>query len=506
MSLSAQSQSQSHSAGLESHTEIDSQSTTRSSLRVLLSPRYYLSLRKQEATEELGTITEDGTETSGQPVRKKQIGVVSASFLIFNRILGTGVFSTPGVIMQLTGSAGLSMILWLVGTFIAMSGAAVYLEFGTAIPKNGGEKNYLEYVYTKPKFLMTALYASYAMLLGWCSSNSVVFGEYALHAAHVQVGRWNQRAVGLACVTAAFIIQSVSVRWGLRIANVLGTLKFGIILTIIIGGGMALTGRLTIDERPDNLAHPFRDSTPTAYGVLGETRNPEKTLKIASCIGVSLAGTFYMLINVAYFAAVPRREILASAEIIAASFFKNVFGARAETLLCAFVALSAFGTVQAILFAQGRIVQGLGQQGVLPYSRFFASTKPFNSPAAGLGEHYVISTGGLLHIYCFPSRYPTWAPSIKASWPVAVFFLLSNIYLTISPFIPPASKEQNVYDKLPYYLHCVVAFAMFALGLLYWAVWAVIMPRLGGYELQTEEVVAADGSARTVVVRRTRKG
>ncbi|KAI5286679.1 hypothetical protein KEM55_000224, partial [Ascosphaera atra] len=240
----------------------------------------------------------------------------------------------------------------------------------------------------------------------------VVFGEYALHAAHVQVGRWNQRAVGLACVTAAFIIQSVSVRWGLRIANVLGTLKFGIILTIIIGGGMALSGRLTIDERPDNLAHPFRDSTPTAYGVvtalynivfsyvgyananyvLGETRNPEKTLKIASCIGVSLAGTFYMLINVAYFAAVPRREILASAEIIAASFFKNVFGARAETLLCAFVALSAFGTVQAILFAQGRIVQGLGQQGVLPYSRFFASTKPFNSPAAGLGEHYVISS------------------------------------------------------------------------------------------------------------------
>lgn len=34
----------------------------------------------------------------------------------------------------------------------------VYLEFGTGLPRNGGEKNYLEFVYTKPKFLVTGLY------------------------------------------------------------------------------------------------------------------------------------------------------------------------------------------------------------------------------------------------------------------------------------------------------------------------------------------------------------
>ncbi|KAI5293652.1 hypothetical protein KEM52_005348 [Ascosphaera acerosa] len=74
----------------------------------------------------------DPTATVGPA--KPRVGVVSATFLIFNRIIGTGVFATPGVIMQLTGSAGLSMLLWLAGTLIAMSGAAVYLEFGTAIP------------------------------------------------------------------------------------------------------------------------------------------------------------------------------------------------------------------------------------------------------------------------------------------------------------------------------------------------------------------------------------
>ncbi|KAI5304922.1 hypothetical protein KEM56_005695 [Ascosphaera pollenicola] len=364
---------------------------------------------------------EDPASPEGNQPR---IGGVSATFLIFNRIMGTGVFATPGVIMQLTGSAGLSLMLWLLGTFIAISGAAVYLEFGTAIPnhplftpqisRNGGEKNYLEYVYSKPMFLTTAVYATYAMCLGWCSSNSVVFGEYMLHAAHMPVGRWNQRLVGLACLTTAFMIQSVNVNWGLRITNILGMFKFAIVIVIIIGGCMALDGKLKIDERPDNLSHPFQGSTPSAYGivtalysvvfsyigyananyVLGETRNPEHTLKVAASMAVSIAGVIYMLINVAYFAAVPREDImnLEAGKSIAALFFRNVFGSRAETALSVFVALSAFGTVQAILFSQGRIIQELGRQGVLPYSRFFASNKPFDSPAAGLFEHYVISS------------------------------------------------------------------------------------------------------------------
>lgn len=35
-----------------------------------------------------------------------------------------------------------------------------------AIPKNGGEKNYLEYLVRRPKFLITCAYASNGVLLG----------------------------------------------------------------------------------------------------------------------------------------------------------------------------------------------------------------------------------------------------------------------------------------------------------------------------------------------------
>lgn len=81
------------------------------------------------------TCADEGNVFEATPEDRRQIGVVSASFLIFNRVIGTGVFATPSTILELSGSVGLSLIMWVVGTLIAMAGTAVYLEWGTAIPK-----------------------------------------------------------------------------------------------------------------------------------------------------------------------------------------------------------------------------------------------------------------------------------------------------------------------------------------------------------------------------------
>lgn len=72
------------------------------------------------------------------PDSRRQIGVISATFLIFNRIIGTGIFATPSAILKLTGSVGMTFVVWTVGILIASAGTAVYLEFGTAIPKYEG--------------------------------------------------------------------------------------------------------------------------------------------------------------------------------------------------------------------------------------------------------------------------------------------------------------------------------------------------------------------------------
>lgn len=253
------------------------------------------------------------------------------------------------------------------------------------------------------------------LLSGWAGSNSVVFGEYILHAANVEVNRWNQRGVGLACITAAFLIHGLALKWGLRLQNLLGFIKLAILLIIVISGWAALGGAIKV-ENPHNFDNAFEGTTGSAYGVvtaiynviwsyigysnanyaLAETKNPVRTLKLAAPLALGGIAILYMLANVAYFAAVPKEEILSSGRVLAASFFRNVMGPKAERALSVFVALSAFGNVLSVIFSQGRIVQELGREGILPFSRFWASNRPFNAPLAGLFEHYIVSVAIML--------------------------------------------------------------------------------------------------------------
>ncbi|KAH6889662.1 amino acid/polyamine transporter I [Thelonectria olida] len=514
-------------------------------------PAPYDGTKQDGHSSNAGSDTEAGRQNAASDA-KRQIGILSACMLIFNRMIGTGIFATPSSILALTGSTGLSLFMWVAGALIAFAGTAVYLEFGTALPKNGGELNYLEYVYRKPKFLLTAMYAGYVILLGWASGNSVVFGEYILHAAQVDVDRWNQRGVGLACITVAFLIHGTALKWGIRLQNALGIIKIIIIIIIILGGFVALGGHLKIDEKPNNFHNAFEGTTGSAYGVvtalynviwsfvgysnanyaLSETKNPVRTLKIAAPVAIITVSILYMLVNIAYFAAVPKAEILASKRLVAASLFRNVFGGTAERALSVFVALSAFGNVLSVIFSQGRLVQQLGREGILPFSRLWASNRPFNAPLAGLFEHWVVCVvvilapppgdaynfilnlisyplaivnatvaAGLVHLYLNREAWG-WNPPIKATLPVVVFFMLSNIYLVIAPFVPP-EDGQNVYEDLPYWIHCVVGFAVLAAGGVYWLFWAKILPKLGHYELTRETVVdEIDGWEASVFVRK----
>ncbi|KAF2228658.1 amino acid transporter [Viridothelium virens] len=508
---------------------------------------------KTSAVADQGAIV-DNSDVYHTSESRRQIGLTSAIFLIFNRMIGTGIFATPSAIFSLSGSVGLSLFIWVAGMLIAFAGMLVYLEFGTGLPRNGGEKNYLEFVYRRPKFLVTGFYTGYVILLGWAGSNSVVFGEYILNAAQVEVNRWNQRGVGLACITAAFLIHGLALKWGLRLQNILGLIKLIILLLIIFAGFAALGGHLKI-EKPHNFDNAFRGTTGSAYGVvtalynviwsyigysnanyaMSEIKNPVRTLRIAAPIAIAIVGVLYMLANIAYFAVVPREEIISSGRILAGSFFRNVFGPKAERALSVFVALSAFGNVLSVIFSQGRLVQELGREGVLPFSKLWASNKPLDAPFMGLFEHWLVSVIimlapppgdaynfilnvisyplsivnifvalGLVYLYFNRSTYD-WHPPTSASLSVALFFLLSNIYLAVAPYVPPDSPGQNIYKSLPYWLHCVVGLGIIAAGGVYWIVWAIVLPHLGNYRLEKEVVVGMDGWTRNTFVKIFRK-
>lgn len=66
----------------------------------------------------------------------------------------------------------------------------------------------------------------------------------------------------------------------------------------------------------------------------------------------------------------------------ASLFFTAVFGTtKAVTALSALVAISSFGSLLSAVIGSSRVIRECGRQGVLPYPRFWASTRPFNTPS-----------------------------------------------------------------------------------------------------------------------------
>ena len=537
----------------------DNKRSFLSQLNVFNKDNYQISSKKSEEgvysneTEEASDVETGQQFTTELDQGEKRLGLFSCIGLICNRMLGTGVFAVSSTIYTLSGSIGLALILWAVGAIIAISGLYVYMEFGTAIPKNGGEKNYLEAIVKKPKFFITCMYASYVFFLGWAAGNSVNTAVMFLTAADAEITKWNQRGIGVAVVFFCFAVNAISVKAGLYLQNLLGIFKVGIVLFISVTGWVALGGGLKHGYQSHNFHNAFEGTNKaTAYGVvnalynviwsfvgysnvnyaLGEVKDPVRTLKIAGPTSMVCLAIIYIFVNIAYFAVVPKEKLISSKLILAADFFDICFGGHSKRVAAALVGLSALGNVMSVIFSQGRIIQQLGREGVLPFSNFFASSKPFNSPMVGLFQHFIICmitiiapppgdayniilnlisypmnivnfvvSAGLLWIYWQRRQGKIeWNPPIKAGVFVTTFFMLSNIYLIVAPYVPPTHGE-SVYEHAPYWIHCVVAWGIFAFGGFYWLVWAKLLPRWGHYRLESKEVLGDDGFWRMQIIK-----
>lgn len=477
----------------------------------------------------------------------RKLGVAGATFLIINKMIGTGVFSTPSGIFVDTGSVGISIILWVAGGILTFCGLCVFLEFGLQIPMSGGEKNYLERVYRRPKLMTTCLFMAQIVLLGFSSSNALSFGQYILFASGEQTpGTWSARAIGIACIVFCITLHSLLPKWGIRLNNILGIFKVAVLIFIACSGFAALAGNRRVPN-PHNFDNAFAIDVTKNYGgggvysyatallkivysykgweatnyVLSEVKDPRRTLRIAAPMAVGGVTILYVLANVAYFAAIDKDEMATSEALVAAIFFRNVFGGTAGSkTLPAFVVLSNLGNVMTVTFAHSRVIQEFAKEGLMPFSRFWASNKPCNAPAAALWLHGVVSIivliapppgpayNFLVDLYTYPgaiidglvaagliylyfNKAEQWTSPFRTWLPVIVVYFLSNVFLAVTPFIPPNGSASAA--GYPYYVFPVVGLGVLGLGAAWWAWFMKLWPRLAGHKIVAERFIAEDG-------------
>jgi phosphatidylinositol 4-kinase len=240
-----------------------------------------------------------------------------------------------------------------------------------------------------------------------------------------------------------------------------------------------------------------------------------------------------------------KTEIADSRVVVAAQFFENVWGESAFVVRVVplFIALSALGNVFAQSFAMPRVKQELAKEGVLPWSRFWASDWPFNAPSGAIFLHWIFTSALILgsdtsDVYTFVTNvftyssnwikgmfcltphsqpihvmlmlipsvflaaglvYLNFAPSerwaeqrttFRSSPLLTIFWIVSLLFVQAAAFIP-----NDFLERVPFYVVPTLGTSLLAIGTVYWLVWAKVLPAFG-YHIQHEIVQMPDGSER----------
>ncbi|KAL3708682.1 low-affinity methionine permease [Talaromyces marneffei ATCC 18224] len=457
----------------------------------------------------------------------RNISWSSAYILVISRVIGSGIFATPGAIVKSVGSIGLALSLWVVGTILSAGGLAVSLEYGCMLPRSGGDKVYLEFTYRYPRFLASTLVAVQAVLLGFTASNCIIFSKYTYFAFSIVPSDLQNKILAVGLLTSVTIMHGCSMRTGIIVQNALGWVKIFLVVFMALSGVYVILfhrgGDFTVFYSYAGLSN--------ANNVMNEVKNPVRTLRSVSLAALVTSCLLYMLANVAYFLVVPLDEIKQSGELVAALFFERAFGPRwGRTFLPLMIAVSAAANVMVVTFALARVNQEVARQGFLPFSRIISSSKPFNSPFWGLIIHYIPSLlvivlpsqgavyNFILDVEGYPGqifglavaaglvllrhRRPDLKRPFKAWLPAVWLRIATSIALLAAPFFPPPDWKGDV--DFFYATYAIVGVGIILFGIIYWYIWTVLLPRLGNYTLEEETEVLDDGTSITKLVHKYR--
>ncbi|EEH39241.1 hypothetical protein PAAG_01703 [Paracoccidioides lutzii Pb01] len=360
------------------------------------------------------------------PEEPFRLGRFDVGCLVVNRMIGTGIFSSVGLVVQGTQSVGVSLIFWFFGVIYCLAGVHLYIEYGLSvprrqfegvkqgIPRSGGDLNYLQYVYRKPRYrkdtvlLSVTTFGTVFILFGNVAGNCIYFAVKVLQASNAKVTNSAVRGISAAVALFTCLIHTFSRRGGILLSNLFAIVKlamlFLIIITAIVAATRAFPETKSFARENFYIKHSFHNASNQANDyanaflliiftfsgfeqpnyVLGEISKPRRNFPVSMITSVSVVGLLYMGVNIAYMAIVPRDEQIDIHMNLAERFFEITFGRLSsgdntgQRIFNAFLAISSFGNIVVMTYTAARVKQEVAKEGILPFPQFFAKNRDFS--------------------------------------------------------------------------------------------------------------------------------
>ena len=183
---------------------------------------------------------------SSEKKLERKLGLFSVTNIVIANIIGAGIFTTTGYLMDMLGNPLLMLSLWLVGGIIAFCGAISFGELGAAFPEAGGEYIFISKLFNP---LLGFLSGWLSLIIGFSApiaASAIGFTEYfSLAFPFLQDGlllndllspEIFKKILAIFIILVFTLIHSRGVKFGAKVQNGLTILKIVLIVGLIVAG------------------------------------------------------------------------------------------------------------------------------------------------------------------------------------------------------------------------------------------------------------------------------
>lgn len=325
---------------------------------------------------------------------RKEIGFGAALSTVMGTVIGAGVFFKASSVYEVTGSASLGLLAWVLGGVITICAGLTGAELAAAIPKTGGMLTYIEHTYGKV--------ASH--LLGW--AQTVIYFPANIAALAIIFGTQVVNLFALNTKWALWVAIIVSVI--LTLVNFLGSKAAGKVQTVAMIGKLIPIALIVIfgifQSHPVHLQlFPIEAGTKGtnvmqalgsgllatmfAYdgwihvgNIASELKNPKKDLPRSISLGLLGIMCIYLLINIAFLMTMSVGSI-AGNDNAASDVAVKLFGSVGGKIVTIGILISVYGTMNGYMMTGMRVPYIMAVENRLPFSKWLSKLNKYQVPA-----------------------------------------------------------------------------------------------------------------------------
>ena len=305
---------------------------------------------------------------------RRILTIVPTSATVIANMIGTGIFTTTGLMVSMGASAGDILLGWFLGGIIAFCGALCYGELGANMPHSGGEYFYLTRLLHPSLGFVTGWVE---LIVGFAAPIAAVAMALNLYLGSVIAG-WPVRIMAAAMIIGVAALHSYDLHMGSRVQSALTIMKVALILLFVAGVFFsprpAPANAFTVN--PGFLFSSafavvlvfvsFAYSGWNAAAYIGaDLRDPERTLPWASLIGTGTVAALYVMLNVSYLTVVPSAELAGVAEVgnVVAT---RLWGSTGGDIVSLLISATLLCPLSAMILVAPRMAEAMSNDGLLP--------------------------------------------------------------------------------------------------------------------------------------------